>query len=139
MRKRLWFDTETGDLYRKDVSEVYHDVDGKLSDLTNDETMKVFEEEVENPFISRDIIELKIDCIEDNFLRQTLLELYHENKEDEDSSFIEDAYMDVITKEIIIVLKGRWKLEMKFPPTLQILKAFQSDLGLVEYFIEMGL
>lgn len=139
MRKRLWFDTETGNLYRKDISEVYHDVDGKLSDLTNDETMKIFQFSLDNPFVGIDIIENEINYIEDDVLREILLDLYDKNKDNEDSSFVEKYVYDERINELVIVLKDRWNMELRFPATLKLLKALQSDLELIKYFVEMGI
>lgn len=54
MRKRLWYNPETLEVYRKDITEVYHQVDGSLEDLTNEETLDNHQFMRENPFENRE-------------------------------------------------------------------------------------
>ena len=144
MRKRLWYNPETLEVYRKDITEVYHQVDGSLEDLTNEETLDNHQFMRENPFENREtdsftqllmLIE-RIEKLSDELIKEAILSFLSTEK---DKALIQNITFDEKTETFSLELKSNGhKFNINLPNNKRTEKAIESDIDLLDYLLEMG-
>lgn len=144
MRKRLWYNPETLEVYRKDVTEVYHQVNGSLGDLTNKETLDNYQFMRENPFENREtdsfaqlvmLIE-RIKKLSDELIKESILNFLSTEK---NKALIQNITFDEKAKTFSLELKSNGhKFNINLPNDKRTEKAMESDIDLLDYLLEMG-
>lgn len=144
MRKRLWYNPETLEVYRKDITEVYHQVDGSLEELTSEETLDNHQFMRENPFENREtdsftqllmLIE-RIEKLSDELIKEAILGFLSTEK---DKALIQNITFDEKTKTFSLGLGSNGhKFNINLPNDKRIEKAMESDIDLLDYLLEMG-